>query len=198
MIRKKVYLLICVFQTLLGFAFPQSQFGSTLADSALVLTKTSVVYDPAYRSIAYPMGDVPENTGVCTDVVIRVYRKLGIDLQQLVHEDMRAHFSLYPNKWGLSRPDNNIDHRRVPNLMVFFERFGTALPISNNPAHFLPGDIVCWQLDRGMTHIGVVSNLKSNDRKRYLVIHNIGAGQVTEDMLFRFPIIGHYRYGAFE
>ncbi|MCC5922522.1 MAG: DUF1287 domain-containing protein [Crocinitomicaceae bacterium] len=187
-----------VFALLVGHVKAQANFGLTLADSALVLTKTSVVYDPAYRSIAYPMGDVPENTGVCTDVVIRAYRKLGMDLQQLVHEDMRAHFSLYPNKWGLSRPDKNIDHRRVPNLMVFFERFGTALPISNNPAHFLPGDIVCWQLDRGMTHIGVVSNLKSNDRKRHLIIHNIGAGQVTEDMLFRFPIIGHYRYGAFE
>jgi uncharacterized protein YijF (DUF1287 family) len=176
----------------------QSNFGSTLADSAFVLTKTRVVYDPAYRSIPYPMGDVPANTGVCTDVVIRAYRKLGIDLQQLVHEDMRDHFSLYPKKWGLSRPDKNIDHRRVPNLMVFFERFGTSLPISNNPENFQPGDIVCWQLDRGMTHIGIVAKRKSSDRKRHLIIHNIGAGQVAEDMLFRFPIIGHYRYGGLD
>lgn len=172
----------------------QDSFYQKLADSTFLLTKQKVIYDPAYFSIAYPMGDVPANKGVCTDVVVRAYRKFGIDLQQLVHEDMRENFALYPQKWSLSRPDKNIDHRRVPNLMYFFERHGTVLKITNDPNHYLPGDIVCWNLKGSITHIGIVSTKKSLDGKRYQIIHNIGAGQVLEDCLFSYTIIGHYRY----
>jgi hypothetical protein len=168
---------------------------SELSVAAMTLTEQKVSYDPSYFTIPYPNGDVPSDKGVCTDVVIRAYRKLGIDLQQKVHEDMKANFSLYPKKWGLTRPDPNIDHRRVPNLMVFFERFGTTLPITNNPSDYQPGDIVCWNLGGAITHIGIVVDSKSRDGKRHLIVHNIGGGQVLEDCLFNFKIIGHYRYG---
>jgi hypothetical protein len=168
---------------------------SELSVVAMTLTEQKVSYDPSYFTIPYPNGDVPSDKGVCTDVVIRAYRKLGIDLQQKVHEDMKANFSLYPKKWGLTRPDPNIDHRRVPNLMVFFERFGTTLPITNNPSDYQPGDIVCWNLGGAITHIGIVVDSKSRDGKRRLIVHNIGGGQVLEDCLFNFKIIGHYRYG---
>jgi len=174
--------------------FAQTDFFIRLADSAFTLTKQHVQYDPAYVQIAYPNGDVPANKGVCTDVVIRAYRKLGIDLQKEVHEDMKAHFDKYPKKWGLSRPDKNIDHRRVPNLMTFFSRYGTVKKISQEPNDYQPGDIVCWDLGGGITHIGIVSRKKSEDKQRYLIIHNIGAGQVLEDCLFQFKIIGHYSY----
>ncbi len=174
----------------------QSNFQKTLADSALTLTKQKVTYDPTYYSIKYPNGDVPSDKGVCTDVVIRAYRKLGIDLQKLVHEDMKAHFDKYPKNWGLSRPDKNIDHRRVPNLMIFFTRFGTVKKMSKTATDYLPGDIVCWNLGGGITHIGLVSAKKSNDGKRNLIIHNIGAGQVLQDCLFSYTIIGHFRYGG--
>ncbi len=137
---------------------------------------------------------MPANKGVCTDVVIRAYRKLGIDLQKEVHLDMKANFSLYPQKWGLKSPDPNIDHRRVPNLMTFFRRKGTSLPISDKAADYRPGDIVCWNLGGGVTHIGIVSQKSTSDGKRHLIIHNIGNGQVLEDSLFSFKIIGHYRY----
>ncbi len=174
--------------------FSQDTFYKTLADSALTLTQDRVTYDPSYFSIDYPNGDVPEGKGVCTDVVIRAYRKLGIDLQKEVHEDMKAHFDLYPKNWGLKNPDRNIDHRRVPNLMTFFERYGTVKPITQNPSDYHPGDIVCWNLGGGITHIGIVVNRKSPGG-RYKIVHNIGAGQVTEDVLFDSKIIGHYRYG---
>jgi len=141
-----------------------------------------------------PNGDVPANTGVCSDVVIRAYRKLGIDLQKEVHEDMKANFNKYPKNWGLSRPDRNIDHRRVPNLMVFFSRHGTVKNISQNASDYKPGNIVCWDLGGGLTHIGIVSRKKSKDGKRHRIIHNIGAGQVLEDCLFNWKIIGHYTY----
>lgn len=172
----------------------QSAFHKQLADSALTLTKDKVSYDPSYFTIKYPNGDVPSDKGVCTDVVIRAYRKLGIDLQKEVHEDMSAHFSLYPKIWGLSRTDKNIDHRRVPNLMTFFKRKGGALTITKKPEDYLEGDIVCWNLGGAITHIGIVANKKSNNQKRPLIIHNIGAGQVLEDCLFRYRIIGHFRY----
>lgn len=172
----------------------QTDFYKRLADSALTLTKQNVVYDPAYFTIKYPMGDVPANKGVCTDVVIRSYRKMGIDLQKEVHEDMARFFSKYPKKWGMKTTDKNIDHRRVPNLMVFFGRFGETKAISEKAEDYLPGDIVCWNLSGAITHIGIVSNKKSSDGKRYLIVHNIGAGQVLEDCLFSFKIIGHYRY----
>jgi uncharacterized protein YijF (DUF1287 family) len=160
------------------------------------LSEQKVSYDPSYFSIAYPNGDVPADKGVCTDVVIRAYRKLGIDLQKEVHEDMQANFALYPNIWGLKHTDKNIDHRRVPNLMKFFERHGQLKPMSQNPADYMPGDVVCWNLGGAITHIGIVINKKSRDGKRFLIVHNIGAGQVIEDCLFAFTIIGHYTYSG--
>lgn len=179
----------------LNSAYGQDSFYSQLADSALTLTRQAVSYDPAYFSIAYPNGDVPNDKGVCTDVVIRAYRKLGIDLQKEVHEDMLQHFDSYPKLWGLSRPDKNIDHRRVPNLMCFFAKFGEQKEISDNPTDYKPGDLVCWNLGGSITHIGIVSRKQSADKTRQLIIHNIGQGQVLEDCLFRYRIIGHYRYG---
>lgn len=166
----------------------------TLSDAAISLTKQDVIYDPSYFSIDYPNGDVPSDKGVCIDVIIRAYRKIGIDLQKEVHQDMKANFSLYPQNWGLRTTDKNIDHRRVPNLMTFFKRNGTEKPITAQPMSYLPGDVVCWSLGNGLTHTGIVVNKKSQDGKRNLIVHNIGAGQVLEDCLFKFEIIGHYRY----
>ncbi|PKH51675.1 DUF1287 domain-containing protein [Tenacibaculum sp. Bg11-29] len=165
-----------------------------LSIAALELTKYKVTYDPSYFSISYPNGDVPSDKGVCTDVVIRAYRKLGIDLQKEVHEDMLKNFSLYPKVWGLKRTDKNIDHRRVPNLMTFFSRKGTVSIKSKKSEDYIPGDIVCWNLHGGITHIGIVVNKKTKDNKRYMIVHNIGNGQVLEDCLFDFKIIGHYSY----
>lgn len=165
-----------------------------ISDCALELTKQKVTYDPSYFSIGYPNGDVPDDKGVCTDVVIRAYRYAGIDLQREVHEDMKANFGLYPKIWGLQGTDTNIDHRRVPNLMVFFKREGAEQSITKNPNDYLPGDIVCWNLGGAITHIGIVVDKKSRDGKRNLIVHNIGAGQVLEDCLFDYKIIGHYRY----
>ena len=172
----------------------QPGFFEMLADSARVLTNQVVAYDPAYYRISYPNGDIPSDKGVCTDVVIRAYRKLGIDLQKEVHDDMKANFSAYPNLWGLDSPDRNIDHRRVPNLMTFFERKGTIKEISPHPDDYLPGDIVCWDLGGGVTHIGIVSRIRTTDGERHMIVHNIGAGQVLEDCLFSFEIIGHYQF----
>jgi uncharacterized protein len=172
----------------------QTSFFEKLADSTLTLTKQVVRYNPTYFKLEYPNGDVPKDKGVCTDVIIRAYRKLGIDLQKEVHEDMKANFSKYPKNWGLKKPDKNIDHRRVPNLMTFFSKYGTIKSISTNPKDYLPGDIVCWNLVGGITHIGIVTRKKSTDGKRYLIVHNIGAGQVLEDCLFRYKIIGHFFY----
>jgi uncharacterized protein YijF (DUF1287 family) len=191
--------LIFVFLLLLGSIFASAQkttFTSKLSNAAISLTKNAVIYDPAYFKIAYPMGDVPVGKGVCTDVVIRAYRKLNIDLQRLVHEDMVLHFNIYPKRWGLKKTDTNIDHRRVPNLMVFFNRFGRSLPRTLVPTDYHTGDIVCWDLGGGTTHIGIVIENRSKDGKRHLIVHNIGGGQVMEDCLFNWKIIGHYRYGA--
>jgi uncharacterized protein len=171
-------------------------FGKQLSEAAISLTYDAVQYDPTYFSIPYPNGDVPSNKGVCTDVVIRAYRKLGIDLQRKVHEDMLSNFGLYPKKWGLKRTDTNIDHRRVPNLMKFFSRHGTLKPITNHGQDYLPGDIVTWVLDGGLTHIGIVVNRKSDDGKRYLLVHNIGRGQELSDCLFEYSITGHYAYSG--
>ncbi|KQC30844.1 DUF1287 domain-containing protein [Flagellimonas eckloniae] len=167
-----------------------------LVNAALELTKQQVTYDPSYFSIDYPNGDVPSDKGVCTDVVIRAYRKTGVDLQKLVHEDMKANFTNYPKIWGLTSTDKNIDHRRVPNLMTFFKHKGAEKPITDNPEDYLPGDVVCWNLGGAVTHIGIVVNKKSNNGNRNLIVHNIGSGQVLEDMLFDFKIIGHYRYST--
>ncbi|MDR0394054.1 MAG: DUF1287 domain-containing protein [Tannerella sp.] len=193
MIRKFISALIFIWITIPLFA-QSSDFYGRFADSAFVLTKQHVQYDPSYFEIAYPNGDVPPGKGVCTDVIIRAYRKMGIDLQQKVHEDMRANFNIYPKNWGLSHPDKNIDHRRVLNLMTFFSRHGIVKTISKNPEDYLPGDIVCWNLGGSITHIGIVSKKKSFSGERHLIIHNIGAGQVLEDCLFSYRIIGHYTY----
>jgi hypothetical protein len=174
--------------------FCQSDFGKQLSAAAIELTKQEVSYDPAYFSIPYPNGDVPSHKGVCTDVVIRAYRKLNIDLQKLVHEDMKAHFDLYPHKWGLTKTDTNIDHRRVPNLMKFFSRFGKTLKNSTLAAEYSPGDIVAWDLGGGLLHIGIVISQKSDDKERYLIVHNIGSGQQVSDCLFQHTVIGHYQY----
>ncbi len=175
-------------------ATAQEPFARRLSDAAITLTLQPVGYDPTYFTIPYPNGDVPADKGVCTDVVIRAYRKLGIDLQKEVHEDMQANFVRYPQKWGLKHTDKNIDHRRVPNLMTFFERHGTVLRVTDAAADYLPGDIVTWNLGGGITHIGLVVNRHSDDNARYLIVHNIGGGQVVEDCLFKFAITGHYRY----
>ncbi len=176
-------------------ATAQNSLAERLSAAAVELTLEQVTYDPSYFSIPYPNGDVPEGLGVCTDVVIRAYRKVGVDLQKEVHEDMKANFGKYPKNWGLTRPDPNIDHRRVPNLMVFFTRHGESLPITKDPADYRPGDVVCWNLGGAITHIGLVVEQRSADGLRPLIVHNIGGGQVMEDVLFAYRMIGHYRYG---
>ena len=188
----RIWVLLLIWS--INFAGLQTSFYDKLSQAALELTRQKVKYDPAYFSIDYPNGDVPTDKGVCTDVVIRAYRKLGIDLQKEVHEDMKAHFDKYPKKWGLTKPDKNIDHRRVPNLMVFFKRSGADKIISTKTDDYRPGDLVCWDLGGGITHIGIVVNKKSTDEKKFLIVHNIGGGQVLADCLFDYTIIGHYRY----
>ena len=173
---------------------PLSAMRERISDAALSLTNEKVVYDPSYFTISYPGGDVPVDKGVCTDVVIRTFRKINLDLQKLVHEDMKKNWPLYPKLWGLPAPDRNIDHRRVPNLMEFFRRHGEVRNGGTNAAAYLPGDIVAWRLQNGRTHIGIVVNRSSDDGERKLVVHNIGAGQVLEDCLFNFDVIGHYYF----
>lgn len=187
-------LIVVLFAFISHNLFAQETFSTRLSDVAIELTKQKVVYDPSYFSIPYPNGDVPAGKGVCTDVIIRAYRKVNIDLQRLVHEDMKANFSKYPARWGLKKPDRNIDHRRVPNLMTFFTRHGTSLPVSKKSEDYKPGDIVTWDLSAGVPHIGIVINKKSEDGLRNLIVHNIGAGQEISDCLFQFNITGHYRY----
>ncbi|MBZ4042033.1 DUF1287 domain-containing protein [Flavobacterium hibisci] len=167
-----------------------------LSEAAISIIDPSVKYDPAYFAIKYPNGDIPEDKGVCTDVVIRAYRKLGIDLQKEVHEEMSENFSEYPNlkKWGMTKPDTNIDHRRVPNLEVFFERKGTKLPVSENGKDYKTGEIVTWMINNKLPHIGIVTHKKSDDGKRNLIVHNVGGGQVLEDCLFAYKIVGHFKY----
>jgi uncharacterized protein YijF (DUF1287 family) len=165
-----------------------------LTAAAVARTTHSVTYDPAYFSIPYPGGDVPEDRGVCTDEVIRSYRAVGVDLQKEVHEDMKANFAAYPRKFGLTRTDTNIDHRRVPNLMTFFERKGRSLPVTEEVVDYRPGDVVTWDLGGGLTHIGILTDVPSATPGRYLIMHNIGAGPRLEDVLFAWKITGHYRY----
>ncbi len=164
-----------------------------LASAARAQIGITTTYDPAYRQIPYPNGDVPADRGVCTDVLVRAYRVASIDLQQLVHEDMRKAWAQYPKLWGLTRPDANIDHRRVPNLAKFFSRHGESLPITRDPADYAAGDIVTWRLTSGVPHIGVVSERRTPAGVP-LIIHNIGAGTLEEDVLFRFELTGRYRY----
>ena len=174
----------------------QQAFLEKLSTAAIERTHHFVRYDPKYVRIPYPGGDVPPDTGVCSDEVIRAYRALGIDLQKEVHEDIATSFSAYPNqrRWLLAHPDSNIDHRRVPNLMVFFSRMGTSLPISTHGEDYKPGELVTWDLGGGVPHIGIVVDRKSAASGRYMVVHNIGAGPKMEDVLFSWKITGHYRY----
>ena len=170
----------------------EDEQASELVDAALARIPQTWIYNGAYKRLDYPGGDVPNWMGVCSDVIIRSYRELDIDLQVLIYEDMKANFAAYPDIWGLKRPDRNIDHRRVPNIRRFLERKGASLPITKNAEDYQPGDIVTWSLGSG-PHIGVVSDKKARSG-RYKIVHNIGLGTELEDMLFDFPITGHYRY----
>ena len=191
MTRFTVFLL-----SLLSINAYAASFDDDIVAALLERTTHNVTYDGAYRSIAYPGGDVPANVGVCTDVVIRSYRLLGIDLQKLVHEDMLKSFELYPSKriWGLTKPDKNIDHRRVPNLQTYFKNHGQVLTKSSNAKDYKTGDIVTWMLPGNLPHIGMVVNELAKDTGNPLIVHNIGRGPEKSDMLFDFKITGHYRF----
>jgi uncharacterized protein YijF (DUF1287 family) len=177
-------------------ATPRSTFVRDLIRAAVAQTTGRVTYDGSYRRIGYPGGDVPAHIGVCTDLIVRVYRAVGVDLQVRVHEDMTAAFASYPHAWGLSRPDSNIDHRRVPNLQAYFRRRGAQRPVTDDPGAYLAGDLVTWMLPGNVPHIGLVTDQRSPDGQRPLIAHNIGRGPQVEDMLFSFPVTGHYRYGG--
>jgi len=166
----------------------------TIIEASRARISLGEVYDPKYYAIAYPGGDVANDRGVCTDVVIRAYRHLGIDFQQLIHEDMRQHFSAYPQLWGSQSTDRNIDHRRVPNIERFLARKGASLPISDRAVDYRPGDLVTWRLAGGLPHIGIVSDRHASGSDRLLILHNIGAGTAEDDVLFAYPVVGHFRY----
>lgn len=189
------HLILALILLAAGPACAQAIQPEQLISAARSQVGVTLSYDPVYRRIDYPGGDVPLATGVCTDVVIRALRPQGLDLQKAVHEDMRGHFSAYPKNWGLRSTDRNIDHRRVPNLMTWFRRQGMAQAISDEAGAYRAGDIVTWDLGRGLTHIGIVSDQRSAAGVP-LVLHNIGRGTQEEDILFRFTIIGHYRFPA--
>lgn len=198
MITSKNLIKACLILSLLGItqyllAAPSVSDGNQLVNDARKQIGVTVSYDPSYHQLDFPGGDVPETTGVCTDVVIRAYRQQQIDLQLLVNTDMKNHFSAYPNHWGLTRTDSNIDHRRVPNLETFLKRHGQTLSTTDK-ASFLPGDIVTWRLpENNLPHIGIVSDKISSDGTP-LIIHNIGRGTKEENILFLFDINGHFRY----
>lgn len=174
----------------------QREFLHKLDAAAIERTRHTVRYDSSYVRIPYPNGDVPDATGVCTDEIIRIYRALNMDLQKEVHEDMVRNFSAYPNqrRWMLAHTDTNIDHRRVPNLMVFFSRQGESLAATTRAADYLPGDLVTWDLGGNIPHIGIVVDRRSTQSNRNLVVHNIGRGPQMEDVLFNWKITGHFRY----
>ena len=187
------------------FIFPThamaDEFSKTLVTAAIKRINQTVLYDPAYVKLSYPMGDVANDRGVCTDVIIRAFRGAGIDLQKAVHDDMKANFSKYPKRWGAKTTDKNIDHRRVPNLRVFFKRHGQSLKVTNNPNDYKAGDLVTWDLKGNkccgfarLAHIGIVTDKRSADNKRPLIVHNIGSGVQLQDTLFTYTITGHYRY----
>ena len=188
----RIFFLLILLAPLPSLAAP-ADIVALLANAREQTTQT-LHYDPGYTKLAYPGGDVPIERGVCTDVVIRAFRKAGVDLQVLVHEDMRKNFSAYPQLWGLAKPDRSIDHRRVPNLMTFFKRQGKALTVSDRAADYQAGDIVAWRLSNGLLHIGLVAATDSPGQSRPLIFHNIGQGARLEDILFSYEIIGHYRY----
>jgi len=172
----------------------EAAFFRRLTDAALAQAGQRVIYDSSYRRIPFPGGDVPADVGVCSDVVIRAYRAVGVDLQQRVHEDMERAFASYPHLWGLRAPDPNIDHRRVPNLETYLRRQGARREVSRSPDAYAPGDLVVWTLAGNRPHIGMVTRRRSRDGARPLIVHNIGFGPKLEDALFAFPIAGHYRY----
>ena len=219
-LSKRVYVLLAVLGlvSIIAIAFQRSVVRRIAGQARLLSTETkplpdnapptlkqmlagaieqpgyTLYYDPAYVKLEYPGGDVPQDRGVCTDVVIRAFRKGGVDLQKEVHEDMQRSFKAYPTKWGLSRPDSNIDHRRVPNLQTYFKRQGKEQPATESAADYLPGDLVTWDLGGGVDHIGIVTNLWSPEAGRYLIVHNIGGVARIENVLFSWHITGHYRY----
>lgn len=165
-----------------------------LIDGAIEQVGVTNSYDPSYQKLQYPNGDVPIETGVCSDVIVRAFRKAGTDLQKEVHEDMKGNFSSYPTKWGLKGTDANIDHRRVPNLQTYLARKGKQVATTGSADTFMPGDVVTWDLGGGVDHVGLVVNVWFKPSQRYLIVHNIGAGTRMEDVLFAWKITGHYRY----
>ncbi len=171
-----------------------SPWSQALVESAQSQIGVTVTYDPAYRALSYPNGDIERSKGVCTDVIIRALRDAhDIDLQERVHMDMATGFTRYPNHWGLTQPDRNIDHRRVPNLRRYFEHIGAALPAPTLETEFLPGDIVTWMIAPGRPHIGIVSDRTTRDGARPLIVHNAGLGTRMDDFLPLYPLTGHYR-----
>jgi uncharacterized protein YijF (DUF1287 family) len=193
---QKVSSLLFLAVGLFGVCCAQTQqdFTKRLVEAAVERANHVVRYVPDYVHIDYPNGDVPASTGVCADEIIRAYRGVGVDLQKEVHEDMAAHFSEYPRKWDMTHADTNIDHRRVPNLRVFFARKGEALLVTRNAKDYLPGDIVTWDLGGNVPHIGIVVDRQTLLGANHLVLHNVGEGPKIEDVLFRWKITGHYRY----
>ncbi|HWD26222.1 MAG TPA: DUF1287 domain-containing protein [Rhizomicrobium sp.] len=198
MVLRRLFALVLALPLLGAAAAPPAPDpASRFLKSAAALENPGVRFDRAYTRLAYPMGDVPSGQGVCADVVVRAYRGIGIDLQKLVHEDMARHFSAYPHIWGLKAPDPNIDQRRVLNLRVFFARQGAALKLTRDARDYKPGDLVTWNLDpAGSTpHIGIVMPRRTWDGARPMILHNMGGGQIYQDILFAYKITGHYRYG---
>ena len=184
-----LFCLCFIFALLPGFQ--SEDYHRRIAQAASEQVGVTTIYAPGYSRLQYPGGDIPREQGVCTDIIIRAFRTIGVDLQKEVHEDMAGHFKEYPNFWNMKKPDLNIDHRRVPNLMKFFERRGKALQLDSKCK---PGDIIAWQLAHGLFHIGILSNEIVPGTNRYYMIHNIGAGAQKEDVLYDFKIIGHYRW----
>jgi len=175
-------------------AAPATEWSAPLINAARSQIGVTLIYDGSYQRLEFPNGDVPRQRGVCTDVVIRALRDAhGLDLQAKVNADMKAHFSSYPKIWGLSRPDSNIDHRRVPNLITYFKRHGAAAPMTDKPQDYLPGDIVTWMLRPGTPHVGIVSDKVDPQSGNPLIIHNIGWGTRENDILFAYDMTGHFR-----
>jgi uncharacterized protein YijF (DUF1287 family) len=191
---RRAVLLALPLLPLAGPARAEGWQGRLVAAAEAQIGRT-VHYDPSYVRLAYPGGDVPIERGVCTDVVIRAYRNgLGFDLQKAVHEDMARNFAVYPPNWGMSQPDANIDHRRVPNLATFFRRKGAALPVSDRSKDYAAGDLVTMRLPGNLPHIGIVTAHASEDGLRRKLVHNIGAGARLDDVLFQYAVTGHYRF----
>ena len=172
---------------------PSSSLRARLVAAGIEQTAYTNSYDAAYTKLDYPMGDVPRERGVCTDVIIRAFRRNEVDLQKEIHEDIAGDFKAYPQKWNASKPDSNIDHRRVPNLMTYFERQGKSLPVTERAADYLPGDVVTWEV-QGRPHIGLVTDEQAPSSQTPLIVHNIGAGARVEDVLFAWKITAHYRF----